>query len=149
MISVSAMMVAALTAGATAIGKEFASATVKDCYAALKSLLAKRSAALDVLIDTIEDDPTSEPEQAVLEKQLDRAKVSDDAELLEAMQALAQAVAELKDNQNDASAVIDFDTVAIAGSVNLKDITAQNGVFRAKSAEIGGDFHAEGLTQKK
>ncbi|WP_299725876.1 hypothetical protein [uncultured Tateyamaria sp.] len=149
MVTVSAMMVAALTAGATAIGKEFASASVKDGYAKLKALLAKRSAALGVLIDTVEEDPASEPEQAVLAKQLDRADLSEDGEVLEALQSLAKAVEDLRDSAAGAGAVIDFDTVSIAGSVDLKDISAQGGVFRAKSAEIGGDFRAEGITQKK
>ena len=148
MLSFSGLIVAALSAGATAIGKELATTAVKDGYSKLKSLLAKRSATLDVLIDTVAEDPNSEPEQAVLAKKLDQAELDKDTDVHDALRSLAQAIEELKE-VDGSEALFDFETINVAGNFELKDITTDGSVFQAKTADIGGDFKAEGITQKK
>jgi hypothetical protein len=145
---VSTLVVLALKAGATAIGKDVATLAVKDSYTALKSLLIRRVRSVDALVDAVEADPQSEQKHQLLAQQIDKSEATTDATVAEAAQQLIAAIADLQ-KVPKAAALFDFEELKVAGSVDLKEINATDTLIRAKRAEVGGDFKAAGINQKK
>ena len=70
---ITATIVAALLAGATAAAKDVATAAIKDAYAGLKRLIKDRYERAAPFVEAVEADPTAKPEQQVLAQQLSRA----------------------------------------------------------------------------
>jgi hypothetical protein len=65
---ISTSVVAALAAGALAVGKEFATDAVKGSYAALKKFVLQRFSSAAPFVEAVEEDPQSADEQRVLAK---------------------------------------------------------------------------------
>lgn len=144
---VTVTIVVALAAGAAAAAKDVASSAIKDAYAGLRRLIVDRYARAVPFAEAVEEDPTSESEQAVLAKQLEKGGASSDEELKSAAQTLLDAIKELREDPR-AAALFDFDKLEAAKTFQLKDIEAIGTVLRARHATFQGDFIAEGIRQK-
>jgi hypothetical protein len=140
-------IVSALAAGAAAGATEVATSSIKDAYAGLKRLITDRYQRAAPFADAVEVDPSSEPEQKVLAKQLDQAGAAKDEALKAAAQALLDAVDELR-TEPEAAALFDFGVLHRARNVELEDIEAVGTVFRAREATLDGDFKAKGIRQR-
>ena len=144
---VTVTIVSALAAGAAAGATEVATSAIKDSYAGLKKLITDRYQRATPFADAVEADPSSEPEQRVLAKQLDQAGVAKDEALKAAAQALLDALDELR-TKPEAAALFDFGVLHRARNVELEDIEAAGTVFRAREATLDGDFKAKGIRQR-
>jgi hypothetical protein len=140
-------IVAALVAGATAATKQIATEAIKDVYQKLKRLVVEKSSDASDPIKAIEKNPDSSPERAALAKALNQTPSAQDAEVKATAQALLDAIDKLR-SEPAAAALFDFDRLRVARNVQLSDIEALGTVFRAKDAEIAGDFIASNVHQK-
>ena len=143
---VTATIVAALVAGAAAAAKDVASAAIKDAYAGLKRLISDRYQKAGPFVEAVEVDPSSEPEQQVLAKQLDQQGAGADADLKNLAEQLLAAIEHLRE-EPQATALFDFERLRAARNFELEDIQSIGTVLRAKDATIEGDFKAKGIRQ--
>jgi hypothetical protein len=121
---VTATVVSAIVAGATAIGNGFATEAIKDGYKLLKGWILGRYSSAAPIVDMVEKDPTkSEPEQLVLAKQLGGA--SSDEKLKELAQKLIAAIQETRETPQ-ASALLDFGSLDAAGKFEMDHIKVLN-----------------------
>jgi hypothetical protein len=125
----------ALATGAAAATKDTAAAAVKDAYAALKSLIKRKYASVDVT--PVEKKPDSETKRASLQEDLTDAGAENDAELAEAAHALAEA---LKRHAPDAGPAIGVDLEDVeAAFLRVGSVDAEGtGVKVRKSKFAGG-----------
>lgn len=101
-------LVTALAAGAAAALQSTVEQVVKDSYAALKGLIQRKYAQVNV--DSLEANPSSKNRRGVVEEELAVVKADQDAEVLQHAQVLLEAI------QRQAP-----ETVTAIG-VDLKDI---------------------------
>jgi hypothetical protein len=142
-------LLAALVVGAAAALQSTASQAISDGYRVLKGLIQHKFSAVDV--ELLEKDPQSQKRRALLEEELEQAKVADDPEVLQAAQKLLDALAQEKSATAQAIAqVVGLDLAEIrAASLKLTDIIAQGdqsvtGV-KVKGATIEGAFEISGV----
>jgi hypothetical protein len=143
---VSISIVAALAAGAAAGAKDVATTAIKDAYATLKRLIRERYKKAEPFLEMVESDPSSEPEQKVLAKQLSQAGAATDAELKACVEQLLTAMESLR-HEPKAAAMFDFERLRAAKNFRLEDIETIGTVLRAKEADFEGDFEAKGIRQ--
>ncbi len=140
-------LITALAAGAAAAVQTTASQVITDGYAALKGLIQRKFGAVDVAL--LEKDPKSAKRRALLEEELEQAKVADDPEVLQAARKLLAAVAEAQGGAAIAQVIgLDLEEIQ-AASLQLNDITAQGsgaviGV-KVKGATIDGAIEIRGV----
>lgn len=103
-----ATIVTALVVGAAAAAKDVASTAIKDAYAGLKRLISDRYQKAGPLVEAIEGNPSSRPEQQVLANQLDQQGASADADLKNLAGQLLAAIERLRE-EPQAPALFDFD----------------------------------------
>ncbi len=140
-------LVAALSAGAVAAGKDLGSTAVKDAYTALKTFISDRYKNAGAAVEALEEDPESDLEQQVLEKRLVKDNAAQDADLAKLTKSLLAALTEMKDNPQ-AQALFDFGKLEAAGSFEIDDIETSGAVLKAESATFTGDFKATNIRQK-
>jgi hypothetical protein len=143
---VSITIVTALAAGATTVVKAVANAEIKNAYDGLKRLIIDRYQKAQPFVEAVEADPTSEPEQTVLTKQLSKAGADADPELKESARQLLKAVESLR-HEPKAAELFDFDRLRAARNFELEDIETIGTVLRAREADFEGDFKAKGIRQ--
>jgi hypothetical protein len=139
-------IVASLVAGAAAASKEVATTAIKDAYSWLKKLISERFAKAEPLVELVEADPTSEPEQQVLAKTLDAAGAGSDQDMKTAAEQLLDAIETLR-GMPAADALFDFDRLRVARNLELDTIKSLGTVFRGRDVEVGGDFTAKNIRQ--
>ena len=144
-------VVAAIVAGAVAGAKNVATSAISDAYAALKTLITKKyesaNPAVVAVEAAVEAKPDSNHERVALAGKLESLGAGRDAELNAMAQRLLNAIEELRGNER-AETLFDFDRVRIlTRGVELTDIEALGGVFRARDAEITDGFKATGIRQ--
>jgi hypothetical protein len=137
-------IVSALAAGAAAGSKDFATAAIKDSYAALKSFIVGRFKRAAPFVESLESDPQSPAQQEVLAKNLAEAAGSDEGKKL--ADALLQALDQVKDEPG-ARALLDFDTLRALRRFELNDIHLAGPLLRARDATFEGDFIATNIRQ--
>jgi dihydroxyacetone kinase DhaKLM complex PTS-EIIA-like component DhaM len=144
---VTATIIAALVAGATAAAKDVATNAVKDAYSALKRLISDRYAKAGPFVDAVTAYPSSKPEQQVLAKQLENAGAAKDEDLKTGAQQLLDALQKLN-QEPKAAALFDFGGLLKARNFELTDIEAIGPILRVKGdATFEGDFEASGIRQ--
>lgn len=139
-------IVSALAAGAAAAGKDVATDAIRDAYAGLKRLITERYQRAAPFVEAVVAEPTSKPEQKVLAKQLDQAKVGQDQQLRKLAEQLLDAIHDLR-SEPKAVALFDFDQLQLARNANFKDIEAVQVLRIRGKAKIGGDLTVEGVRQ--
>jgi hypothetical protein len=146
MESITTTIVAALVAGAVAAAKDVATSAIIDAYQGLKRLITVRYSGASEAIAAVEARPDSDEERVALAKRLESVGVAGDADLKAAAQVLLDAVEELRE-VGAAAPLFDFDRLRVVRNVELSDIEALGPVFKARDAEIDGDFKVSGVRQ--
>jgi hypothetical protein len=142
---VTATIVSAIVAGATAIGNGFATEAIKDGYKLLKGWIFGHYATAAPILEMVEKDPKSEPEQLVLAKQLGTA--SSDGELKELAQKLIAAIQETRETPQ-AAALLDFGSLDAAGKFEMDHIKVLNTALLVRGhAHFAGDAKFSDMSQ--
>jgi hypothetical protein len=139
-------VVAAFVAGAVAAAKDVSTSAIKDAYQGLKRLITDRYSSAKEAIAGVEAKPDSDQHRVELAKRLESGGGARDVDLKTAAQTLLDAVEELRGVES-AAPLFDFDRLRVARNLELSDIEALGPVFKARDAEIQGDFKASGIRQ--
>jgi hypothetical protein len=134
------LLFTAVVSGAAAALKPTAEKAVVDGYEALKALIKRKWAHVDVAV--LERDPASEPRQQILKQDLEAAGGIDDRDLLEQAKALLKAIAN-HDPDAAQAANIDISDIVAGADANIDDVIAEGqvsirGVKAAKDVNIRG-----------
>lgn len=143
---ITASIVTALTAGATAGLKGFATDAVKDSYEGLKNLIVSRFHDAGPVIKTLEVNPDSKSEQTALADKLRVA--SSDLQAKQAAALLLKALEELE-KEPRAQAVFDFGKLRAAKNFVLKDVDFSGTLIKADEATFEDNFIATNIHQKQ
>lgn len=128
-------IVTALAAGAAAGFNSTVAQAVEDGYAALKALIRRKYA--EVNVDLIDQDPASEGRRTVVKEELLKTDAATDAELLRMAKALLDAI---QSQAVDAGGAIGVDLKEIrAASLTIDDIIAAGTGVKVEGAEVRGD----------
>ena len=132
-------LVTALAAGAAAALQSTVEQVVKDGYTALKGLIQRKYAQVDV--NQIEANPTSKNRRGVVEEELAAAGADKDAEVLQQAQVLLEAI---QRQTPQAAAAIGVDLQDIEGaSLAIRRVTATGTGVKVKGAKLSGDMTVE------
>jgi hypothetical protein len=128
-------IVTALTAGAAAALQSTVEQVVKDSYAALKGLIQRKYAQVNV--DQLEANPSSKSRRGVVEEDLRAAGADQDAEVLQHAQALLEAI---KNHAPQAAAAIGVDLKDIEGaSLAIRRVIATGTGVKVEGANLGAE----------
>jgi len=132
-------VVTALAAGAAAALKPTVEQIVKDSYAALKGLIQRKYAQVDV--NQLEANPGSKSRRGVVEEELAAAGANTDAEVLQHAQVLLEAI---QRHAPQAAAAIGVDLKDIEGaSLAIRRVTATGAGVKVEQGKFGGDITIE------
>jgi aryl-alcohol dehydrogenase-like predicted oxidoreductase len=148
MEAVLASIIGALVSGAVAKAGEVGGKAIADAYEGLKSLIVQKLGKGGA-VQSVEDEPRSEPAQAALAVAMAKAGVAADSELAskakELEASLAAATASGGSNAGDidvgnihgkVNAVVE--RLVATGHIKLGDITAETGDARLSDLTAGG-----------
>jgi hypothetical protein len=132
-------LVTALAAGAAAALKPTVEQAVKDSYAALKGLIQRKYA--QVQVDPLEANPSSKNRRGVVEEDLKAAGADTDAEVLQQAQALLEA---MRSSTPETAAAIGVDLQDIEGaSLAIRRVIATGAGVKVEKGTFHGDITIE------
>jgi hypothetical protein len=132
------VIVTALALGAASL-QDAAAHAVKDAYIGLKALIQGAGVSLDQL----EAAPNSKARRAVVEEDLARTDIAQNAEVWRKVQDVFQAI---QNQAPGAGAAIGVNLEEIrAASLRISDIIATGGGVNVKRAELAGDIDISGV----
>jgi hypothetical protein len=132
-------VVTALAAGAAAALQSTVEQGVKDGYAALKGLIQRKYARVDV--DQLEANPRSKSRRGVVEEGLKAAGADQDAELLQQAQVLLEAI---QRQAPEAATAIGVDLKDIEGaSLAIRRVIATGTGVKVEQGKFSGDITIE------
>jgi hypothetical protein len=132
-------LVTALAAGAAAALKPTVEQAVKDSYAALKGLIQRKYA--QVQVDPLEANPSSKNRRRVVEEDLKAAGADTDAEVLQQAQALLEAI---RSSTPETAAAIGVDLQDIEGaSLAIRRVIATGAGVKVEKGTFHGDITIE------
>jgi len=140
-------ILSALVAGAAAKAKDVASKAVSDAYNGLKSLLIRKLGKSGA-VQSVEDEPDSDPASAALAEALARQGLAEDAELAALAGSVKQSLAEAKAAAVPGAADIEIETVrgrmnatveklVAAGRIKLGPVIADVGDATVRDLSAG------------
>ncbi|HYR10005.1 MAG TPA: hypothetical protein VEQ60_19685 [Longimicrobium sp.] len=135
------LLVAAVAAGAAAALKDTASQAVRDAYAALKTVLQKRYAGVD--LHPVEQKPASLPKRESLAEDLTAAGAATDAELA----SLARQLLDVIDRHDPgAGREIGVDISGLrAAALRIHDVRGGDAGVVLRTTEIQGAVDISGI----
>jgi hypothetical protein len=132
-------LVTALTAGAATALQSTVEQGVKDGYTALKGLIQRKYAQVDV--NQLEANPSSKSRRGVVEEDLKAAGADKDAEVLQQAQVLLEAI---QRHAPQAAAAIGVDLKDIEGaSLAIRRVIATGAGVKVEGAKLSGDITIE------
>jgi hypothetical protein len=132
-------IVTALAAGAAAALQSTMEQGVKDGYTALKGLIQRKYARVN--LDQLEANPSSKSRHGVVEEDLKAAGAETDAEVLQQAQALLDAI---QHQAPQAAAAIGVDLKEIEGaSLAIRRVTATGTGVKVEQGKFSGDITIE------
>jgi hypothetical protein len=132
-------LVTALAAGAAAALQSTVEQGVKDTYAALKGLIQRKYAQVNV--DQLEANPNSRSRRGVVEEELAAAGADQDAEVLQRAEALLEAI---QRQAPEAATAIGVDLKDIEGAaLAIRRVTATGPGVKVEGAKLSGDITIE------
>lgn len=130
------IIVAALASGAAAGLKPTVEQTVKDAYAGLKGLIARKYSGVDLA--ALEKRPDSQVKRDSVAEDLTAAGVAGDAEMLAHARSLLDAIAAYAP---EAASAIGVDLAQIRGAaLRIQDVEALDTGVRVRDSEFAGDI---------
>ena len=139
------LIVAALASGAAAGLKPTGTQAVKDAYAAAKEFLTRKYG--DVDLAPLERMPESTAKRASVSEDLVAAGADKDADLLDRVNILVDAVA-THEPQAAAAVGVDLEKVK-AASLRIRDVAAEGSGVRVRDGEFSGDIEIDGVRAGK
>ena len=134
-------LVTALAAGAAAALQSTVEQVVKDSYAALKRLIQRKYAQVD--INQLEANPNSKSRRGVVEEELAAAGADKDAEVLQQAQVLLEAI---QRHAPQAAAAIGVDLKNIEGAaLAIRRVAATGAGVKVEHAKLSGDMTIEDI----
>ena len=134
-------LVTALAAGAAAALQSSVEHGVKDGYAALKGLIQRKYAQVDV--NQLEANPNSKSRRGVVEEDLKAAGADTDAEVLQHAQALLEAI---QRHAPETASAIGVDLKEIEGaSLAIRHVIATGAGVKVEQAKLSGDITIENI----
>jgi hypothetical protein len=132
-------LVTALAAGAAAALQSTVEQVVKDGYTALKGLIQRKYAQVN--LDQLEANPSSKSRRGVVEEDLAAVKADQDAEVLQHAQALLEVI---KSHAPEAAAAIGVDLKEIEGaSLAIRRVIATGTGVKVEQGKFSGDITIE------
>jgi hypothetical protein len=132
-------LVTALAAGAAAALQSTVEQGVKDGYAALKGLIQRKYAQVN--LDQLEANPSSKNRRGVVEEELAAVEADQDTEVLQHAQALLEAI---QRHAPQAATAIGVDLKDIQGaSLAIRRVTATGAGVKVERAKLSGDITIE------
>lgn len=132
---------AALIVGATAALQKTAGQVIEDTYNAFKTLLISRFQSTKAAIELLESDPQDEDSQKVVNKQLQKAKVEEDEEVLQRAQALVEAVKKYAPDTGK-QLNIDLNDLKVGGTATIRNIGK---TVKGRNWDITKDLNIENV----
>jgi hypothetical protein len=137
MVDPISMIVIALATGAAAALKPTAEQAIKDAYAGMKTLIQDKYK--NVSIDMLENDPTSQARQNILQQDLEKTDASKNEEVLRKAQVLLKAI-ENKAPEVASEVGVKLEDVKGGASLKIEDIIATGSGVDLNKIEIQGDI---------
>ena len=132
-------LVTALAAGAAAALQSTVEQVVKDSYAALKGLIQRKYAQVNV--DALEANPSSKNRRGVVEEELAAVKADQDAEVLQHAQVLLEVIHR---QAPEAATVIGVDLKDIEGaSLVIRRVITTGAGIKVEQGTFSGDITIE------
>jgi hypothetical protein len=132
-------LVTALAAGAAAALQSTVEQGVKDGYAALKGLIQRKYARVNV--DQLEANPSSKSRCGVVEEDLKAVGADQDTEVLQQAQALLEAI---QRQAPETAAAIGVDLQEIEGAaLTIRRVIATGTGVKVEGAKLSGDLTIE------
>ncbi|AWK87005.1 hypothetical protein [Azospirillum thermophilum] len=138
--------VAAITAGALAVGNGAASAAGKDAYEKVKGLIAGRFAKVSPAVTLLEAQPQAEAARISLAASLEESQAQRDEAFRDAVGHLLEALLTLRDRPA-AAPLFDFDRLQAAKRFEIRDVTALGTVIKARKAVFDDEVVISGIRQ--
>jgi hypothetical protein len=136
-----AMIVTALATGAASALKPAAEKAVKDAYDGIKALIQRKYGRVSV--DMLENDPSSQSRQNIVQEDLKKADAGNDKEVLHQAEILLNAI---KRYDPEAAQVIGVNLADFkSASVDLEDIASAGTGVKIARADISGDIKIKGV----
>lgn len=123
---ITAAIGAALAAGAVSGAKKVGEQAIPDAYAKLKELLEKKFGAKSKVTSAVKDleaNPKSEARKAVLKEEVADARADKDADLVQAAQALLQAIKAQPGGEQIVQMAVGDQNIQIAGDGNVVSVS--------------------------
>jgi hypothetical protein len=137
---ISAAIITAIAAGATAAMTDVSATAVKDAYNGLKELISRKFTSVDLA--ALERKPDSESRQAVLADELAEIRADQDDELLAKVAELQAALKDHPPRDESGHPLINLEKFEAASFV-IKEAVRDRQMLRAKDTKIGGQFSVE------
>jgi hypothetical protein len=138
-------ILSALVAGAVAKAKDVASKAVSDGYNGLKSLLVRKLGKSGA-VQSVEDEPDSEPASAALAEALAKQGLAKDAELAALAESVKQALAQAKAAGVPGAADIEIETVRGRMNATVERLVATGRIKLGPVIAEGGDASVRDLS---
>jgi hypothetical protein len=132
-------IVTALAAGAAAALQSTVEQAVKDSYGALKTLIQRKYARVN--LEQLEANPSSKSRRGVVEEDLAAVKVDQDAEVLQHAQVLLEAI---QSRAPESAAAIGVDLKEIEGAaLAIQRVTASGAGVKVERGKFSDDITIE------
>jgi hypothetical protein len=138
-------VVTALVAGAAAKAKDVASEAVADAYAGLKAVVVRKLGKVGA-VQSVEDDPDSEPARAALAEALAKREVAGDRQLEILAGRIVQALAETRAQTRAGMGDIEVETIRGAVNVVVENLVATGRISLGPIISQAGDLRLSGLS---
>ena len=138
------MIITALVAGATAKLKDVASQAVAESYEGLKCLIL-RKLGKGGAVQSVEDDPQSEPARATLAEALAGKSLQHDAELQESAGRLHRTISDAEAAGEQGAGDIDIETVHGHVNATVEKLVAAGRIRRGPVVADTGDAKVSDL----
>jgi disulfide oxidoreductase YuzD len=137
-------IVAAVVAGATAKAQDLGSDLVKDTYEGLKALIVRKLKGKTGAVQSVEDEPESEPAQANLAIAISKTDAIEDPQVKQLAERLRQALAAQDGDHGQGAGDIDISSITAGIDANIRGLIAR-GSIRIRDIKAEGTVNVIGV----
>jgi hypothetical protein len=148
MVAFTTALVAALSSGAMAAGKDVATSAIKDSYKALKNFILSKIGTAKPALDVLETEMQKDKPDAALEEQVVAKAIAGLPASEEAKRLMAQLVEAIQAAGATEPALVDVDRIRVARDFVIEDVELSGGLLRSEEVIVEtGDFRISGIRQ--